>query len=1202
MRLSAFVALAFAVLLAGCPTASPPCGPSNCTGCCDTTGQCQSGLTTQACGSAGAACSACSVSDTCSFGKCMVSGPFNQGGGSAGGSTGGGATGGGTAGGGTAGGSSAGGAADAGAPDAGAPDAGQPNPCAGTLTFCSTRCLDLSADPENCGVCGRLCGQGQVCNRGQCAVLPDDCTASGMGCGAGFFCDPVTKRCLTGCRLTSDCPMGATCGSGTCSCPTGEHACGQTCVSNDAVASCGNRCSTCAQPANSTATCTASACGFTCASGYRDTGGACLDIDECLTGNGGCSANAACANTPGSRTCTCNAGFTGDGVTCTDVNECLTNNGGCDVNAACTNTPGARTCACNGGFTGNGVTCTDINECSTNNGGCAAQATCTNTPGARTCACNAGFTGTGLVCADVNECLTNNGGCSANGSCTNTPGSRSCACNAGFMGDGVTCTDVNECLSGNGGCDTNATCTNTTGSRTCMCNSGFTGTGLTCTDVNECLTNNGGCASVSSGGACTNTPGSRTCACTTGFMGDGFTCADVNECLTNNGGCAAVASGGLCTNTPGSRTCACSTGYSGTGLTCADINECLTNNGGCAAVASGGVCTNTPGSRTCACATGYSGTGLTCADVNECLTNNGGCAAVASGGVCTNTPGSRTCGCASGFNGDGFTCADINECLTNNGGCAAPSVGGVCTNTPGSRTCSCGPGSVGSGFTCNPSGDTCVLPLGVTAGSPVTATLVGQNGDYSGALGSACGNAVSGPDVVHAFTPTSTAAYRITTTVLTGSWNPRTWVSATCGGRASCLASDPELFSPPAPFVIRGTAGVPLFIHVSSDRTQVGTYSLTVTQVTPPPNDTCATATPLTLGVPVTGTTDNAVHDGPLYSPFNFRRGDVMHTFTPPSDGLYVFKETSATEVVMQLRVGCTGAFVAAGPDLFQAQLSAGTSYMVFLQPGSRPTGSAYTLVVEAAPRPVNDTCTSPTPLTVGVPVAGTTIGASNDVNGPLSMVCRAFTIPAPDVVYSFTAPTAGNYKVTTTGVLVTPGYYSRVWTSATCGGASTCNDGDPQQGELPFTMRLAAGATTYIHVDSIYPESLGTFTIQVDAVAAPPNDTCSSPTALTLNVPAVGDLAGAVDDLQATMCTPVSSYSAGEVVFTFTPASSGSYRFRETDDTYTVLWVSTACDNTCLAGTTTEDLTVALTGGVTYFVMLEANGTPGPFSLLITP
>ena len=105
------------------------------------------------------------------------------------------------------------------------------------------------------------------------------------------------------------------------------------------------------------------------------------DINECSTNNGGCSSNAKCTNNVGSFSCACNDGYSGDGFTCNgnhfrlafsfflhiqlnnenkkiDVNECLTNNGGCHATlATCTNTVGSRTCACNTGYTGDGITC-----------------------------------------------------------------------------------------------------------------------------------------------------------------------------------------------------------------------------------------------------------------------------------------------------------------------------------------------------------------------------------------------------------------------------------------------------------------------------------------------------------------------------------------------------------------------------------------------------------------------------------------------------------------------------------------------------------------------------------------------------------------------------------------------------------------------------------------------------------------------------
>ncbi|MBN2337545.1 MAG: hypothetical protein JXP48_03310 [Acidobacteria bacterium] len=150
---------------------------------------------------------------------------------------------------------------------------------------------------------------------------------------------------------------------------------------------------------------------------------------------------------------TCPRGYTKDSRgECVDINECLTDNGGCDPLTSCTNTPGGRTCgACPPGYTGNGLSgCVDINECLADNGGCDPLTSCTNTPGGRTCGdCPSGYAGSGLSgCVDVNDCLTDNGGCDPLTTCMNTVGECTCGpCPPGYAGDPRTgCVPDNACM------------------------------------------------------------------------------------------------------------------------------------------------------------------------------------------------------------------------------------------------------------------------------------------------------------------------------------------------------------------------------------------------------------------------------------------------------------------------------------------------------------------------------------------------------------------------------------------------------------------------------------------------------------------------------------------------------------------------------------------------------------------------------------
>ena len=439
----------------------------------------------------------------------------------------------------------------------------------------------------------------------------------------------------------------------------------------------------------------------------------CIDIDECVTGDNGCHANANCTNNEGGYTCACKTGFIGDGkdtcappscntgyffdiktMKCIDFDECASGLNDCHADATCMNTDGGYTCACPDGLIGDGKdtcappscdigyffdgkTCIDFDECATGLNNCHADATCTNNEGGYTCACKNGFIGDGKD------------------TCT-------MSCDIGFFFDGKTCVDFDECATGLNNCHADATCTNTEGGFTCKCKSGFTGNGknciitttpvidttpttpsvpplcdagyfldiktLKCIDFDECSTGLNDCHDDAE---CTNTDGGYACECKSGFIGNGTDCtATTTTPLTPS-------------VTP--KPCPAGSTLSDDGLTCVDIDECVTGDHICHRNAR---CINHEDGYTCKCKSGFEGNGFTCIDVVPCpagfkpAANVKMCVDIdecATGGychseaICRNTEGSYQCKCKDGFEGDGKrTCKEISNkepCKENNDPC-----------------------------------------------------------------------------------------------------------------------------------------------------------------------------------------------------------------------------------------------------------------------------------------------------------------------------------------------------------------------------------------------------------------------------------------------------------------------------------------------------------------------------------------------------
>ncbi|KAH8282830.1 hypothetical protein KR054_010083, partial [Drosophila jambulina] len=292
-----------------------------------------------------------------------------------------------------------------------------------------------------------------------------------------------------------------------------------------------------------------------CSSGfYRDSFGACVDINECLRSNP-CGSHQRCINTNGHYRCEsllqCSPGYksTAEGTSCVDIDECATGEHNCGERQICRNRNGGYVCACPTGHelkrlsTGSN-TCVDINECALDQRVCPSNAQCFNTIGSFYCECKTGFQkrpddDNNTQCFDIDECQVLTGLCQQK--CINFWGGYRCTCNSGYQlgHDNRTCNDINECEVHKDYKLCMGTCINTPGSYQCSCPRGYTlsADGSTCRDIDECTTEAGSHVCTGRNDICTNIRGSY--KCTTINCPHGYTIdqEQKNRCRQNSNFC-----------------------------------------------------------------------------------------------------------------------------------------------------------------------------------------------------------------------------------------------------------------------------------------------------------------------------------------------------------------------------------------------------------------------------------------------------------------------------------------------------------------------------------------------------------------------------------------------------------------------------------------------------------------------------------------
>jgi Stigma-specific protein, Stig1 len=186
---------------------------------------------------------------------------------------------------------------------------------------CADACVDVTADPANCGACGSACGSGQRCERGQCVATCSVNLTNACGDGRCWDLNLDARHCGTTCR---SCPSKQTCNAGVCTCPGAT--CSGLCTSLDAdpknCGACGNSCAL-------GEACVAGSC--TCQGGLTRCGSDCVSLTsqtDCGACGHGCEAGLSCANGQCVGTCPLGVEKCASG-TCADTGNDPRNCGSC---------------------------------------------------------------------------------------------------------------------------------------------------------------------------------------------------------------------------------------------------------------------------------------------------------------------------------------------------------------------------------------------------------------------------------------------------------------------------------------------------------------------------------------------------------------------------------------------------------------------------------------------------------------------------------------------------------------------------------------------------------------------------------------------------------------------------------------------------------------------------------------------------------
>ena len=420
----------------------------------------------------------------------------------------------------------------------------------------------------------------------------------------------------------------------------------------------------------------------------------------------------------------------------------------------------------------------------------------------------------------------------------------------------------------------------------------------------------------------------------------------------------------------------------------------------------------------------------------------------------------------------------------------------------------------------------------------------------------------------------------------------------TCGGTELACNDDSGGLLSEVTFPV--AMGVPYWIRLASIDL-AGDYDLNISCNSVPDNDNCASATPVSDGVPAAeGDNAGAAADDAEAS-CGSSDDDVWFEYvaTCTGDATVDTFGSGQGDTLLNAYDACSGNELDCDDDtgglLSQIEFSVTMGQSYWIRVASIGLPGDYDLNISCASAPNNDDCVVAMIVTDGAPAAqGNNSGATAD---NVEATC---TSSDNDVWFEYVATCTGNISADTFG----SGQADTVLSlNDACGGTEiACND-DAGGSLSQISGAVTSGQSYWIRLASVGPP--GDYALNVSCASVPTNDSCVDATGVTDGTPSwEGDNAGAATDDAEASCRD-SDY---DVWFKYDATCNGA----ATVDTFgsnqvdTVLSVYAACGGGEIAcnddtGGTLSEVSLAVTSGTSYWIRLASIGFAGDYDLNIS-